>query len=169
MMILLRLLHILTGITWVGAMVFMTFFLIPVFRVSPPALAGQVMQGLAKRRYMQLMPLIALVTMLSGIWMIWITSGGNLGMYMQTRSGHSFATAGGLAILAFALGIVFGRPTGIKAAAIGARLATVTDPVEKAKLVDEMTVLQKKTGMISVGVTILLIIAAGGMAIARYV
>ena len=45
----LRLIHILGGIFWVGSMVFTTFFLAPVLR-SSPAMAGQVMAGLQKRR-----------------------------------------------------------------------------------------------------------------------
>lgn len=168
MMLLLRLLHILGGVIWVGATVFTTFFLFPALRGNPAA-AGQVMQGLNHRRFMQIMPGIAIVTILSGSWMIWITSGGHLGMYMQTRSGHSFTTAGGLAIVAFFLGIFVGRPKGMKAAALGAQMAAVTDPAERAKLQQEMVTLQQQSVIITVAVTVLLLIAAAGMAIARYV
>lgn len=167
-MILLRLIHILTGIVWVGGMTFFMFFLLPGLQ-GEPAVMGKVMQGLARRNYMLLMPLIAIATILSGLAMIWVTSGGHVGLYMQTRSGHTFTMAGGLAILGFLVGMFLSRPAGMKAAAIGAQMATATDPAEQARLKDQMAGLQKKSGVYSILVMVLLLAAAAGMAIARYV
>ena len=56
--LILRLIHILGGIFWVGSMVFTTFFLAPVIR-SSPAMAGQVMAGLQKRRLFVALPVVA--------------------------------------------------------------------------------------------------------------
>lgn len=168
LMILLRLTHILAGITWVGAVIFTAIFLFPAMQ-GDPATAGKVMAGLARRRYMQVMPAVAILTILSGLWMIWVTSGGHLGMYMQTASGHTFTMAGGLGILGFLLGIFVARPRGMKAMALGKQMAAVTDSTERAKLQEEMQTLQKQSGMVTMAVTILVLLAAAGMAIARYV
>ena len=168
LMILLRLIHILAGITWVGAVIFTAFFLFPALQ-GDPATAGKVMAGLARRRYMQVMPAAALLTILAGLWMIWITSGGHMDMYMQTASGHTFTMAGGLGILGFLLGIFVARPRGMKAMAIGKEMATVTDPAERIRLQEEMQKLQKQSGIVTMLVTILVLVAAAGMAIARYV
>ena len=168
LMILLRLLHILSGIAWVGTMIFTVFFLFPAL-AGDTATVGKVMAGLARRRYMQFMPGIALVTILSGSWMIWITSGGHMDMYMQTASGHTFTMAGGLGILGFLLGIFGARPIGLKAMAIGQQMGATTDPAERARLQEQMLGLQKKSGLITLTVTILILLAAAGMAIARYV
>ena len=168
MMILLRLLHILSGITWVGTTVFTTFFLFPSLRANPAAM-GQVMGGLMQRRFATFMPAVAIITILSGLGMISITSGGHLGMYLQTHSGHSFAMAGGVAILAFLLGMLVARPAGMRVMALGAQMSSVTDPAERSKLQAEMAALSTRSGVVTVVVTILLLIAAGGMAIARYV
>jgi hypothetical protein len=168
MMILLRLVHILLGIFWVGATIFTTFFLFPSL-IGDPATMGKVGQGLMRRRFMMIMPLVALFTILSGLAMLRVTSGGQMDAYMQTPAGRTFGMAGGIAILAFILGISLARPAGMKAAQLGAQMASVTDPAERTRLQSEMAALQKKSGMITVLVTVLLIIAAAGMAIARYV
>ena len=168
LMILLRLIHILAGITWVGAVIFTSLFLFPAMQ-GDPGTAGKVMAGLARRRYMQFMPAVAILTILAGLWMIWITSGGHLDLYMQTASGHTFTMAGGLGIVGFLLGMLFARPRGLKAMALGKQMATVTDAAERATLQGEMERLQKQSGMITMAVTILVLLAAAGMAIARYV
>jgi uncharacterized membrane protein len=168
MMILLRLVHILLGIFWVGATIFTTFFLFPAL-MGDPATMGKVGQGLMRRRFMMVMPLAAILTILSGLTMLWTTSAGQMDAYMATAGGKMFARAGGVAILAFLLGITLARPAGMKAARLGAEMATVTDPARRAALQAEMAALQKRNGVITVVVTVLLVIAAAGMAIARYV
>ncbi|MEP6745843.1 MAG: hypothetical protein ABJB33_10145 [Gemmatimonadota bacterium] len=167
-MLLLRLVHIVIGTFWVGSVIFTTFFLFPSLLGNPAAM-GTVMQGLNRRKLMQVLPTAALVTMVSGLWMVWITSGGDIGGYVQSRSGHSFVTAGGLAIFAFLLGFIFARPAGIKAGQLGAQMAATTDAGTRTQLQAEMTALQKRAGTITVVVALLLIIAAAGMAVARYI
>ena len=167
MMILLRLLHVVIGIFWVGSMMFTTFFLFPSL-AGDPAVMGQVMQGLMRRRLMQVLPAAALVTILSGLWMVWIISGGNVGAYVHTPAGHWFTTGGGLAIVGFVLGLAFARPAAMKAARLGAQMASVTDASEKSRLQLEMKGLQRRNALITLVVATLLILAAAVMATARY-
>lgn len=168
MMILLRLIHILGAIFWVGSAMFTGFFLIPSLKESP-ATMGQVAQALTKRGFMAAMPIVGLLVILSGGTMLWISSGGNMGMYMQTPSGHTFTMAGGIGVLSLLVGLIFTKPANMKAAAIGAQLQTVTDPAEKGRLQGAMAAAQKAAAMWTLVVTILMIIAAAGMAVARYV
>jgi uncharacterized membrane protein len=167
MMTLLRLIHVLGGIAWVGSMFFMMMFLFPALQ-GDPATMGKVMQGLGKRRFMQIMPIVAIFTMLSGLWMVWITSGGDIRTYASSGAGKVFTMGGGLAIIAFLLGIMIGRPTGMKAMAIGQAMATASD-AEKGKLAEQMAALQKKSAVVNVVVAALLVAAAAAMAVARYV
>lgn len=168
MMLSLRLLHILTGIAWVGGMTFFFVFLLPGLQ-GDPATTGKVMQGLARRGYMQIMPGIALVTILSGLWLVWITSGGDVHGYAGSRSGHVYLTSGGIAIVTFFIGVFLGRPIGMKAAQISAAMATATDAGAKTELMAEMAGLQKRGALINTIVLGGLLIAAAGMAVARYV
>ena len=166
-MILLRLIHILAGITWVGAMIFTVFFLIPAVKDEPP-LMGKVFQGLMRRKYMQAMPIVAILTILSGLWMIWITSGGHLAMYNSTPSGHTFTMAGGLGILGFLIGMFVARPAGMRVSQLSGRLAEATDGAEKARLQAEIAALQKRNVLATNVVVGLLLLTVAGMAIARY-
>lgn len=168
MMILLRLIHVLAGIFWVGATIFTSFFLAPSLQGDPTTM-GKVMAGLAKRGFMTVMPLVAILSVLSGLTLIWVTSGGHLHEFMETASGHTFTMAGGLAMLGFLVGISVVKPTVDRAGALGAQMAAVTDPSERARLQEVMAGLQKRLKIGSTTVVILLILAASGMAIARYV
>src|SRR5437868_6529522 len=111
MMIFLRLVHILSAILWVGTLLFTTFYLFPTLAQAGSA-AGPVMDGLRKRGFILLMPLAGLVTLLSGATLLWVTSGGNMAAYSQTAVGRTFSMAGGLAIVAFLLGVIVGKPAG---------------------------------------------------------
>lgn len=168
MMILLRLIHIVGAIFWVGSAMFTGFFLIPSLKETP-ATMGAVAQALAKRGFMTVMPMVGLLVILSGATMIWITSGGHLHEYMGTASGHTFTMAGGLGILSLLVGVIFTKPANMRAGAIGAQIAAATDPAEKGRLGQEMAAAQKKAAMWTMIVTILMVFAAMGMAIARYV
>jgi uncharacterized membrane protein len=74
-MIIARLIHVVGGIFWVGAMIFVTFFLMPSLADAGPD-GAKVMQGLMKRKYVQILPVVAILVMLSGLYMFWKLSGG---------------------------------------------------------------------------------------------
>ena len=168
MMILLRLIHVIGAIFWVGSAMFTGFFLIPALRETP-ATMGQVAQALAKRGFMTVMPIVGLLVILSGGTLLWLTSGGNMQMYMQTPAGHTFTMAGGVGILSLLVGVIFTKPANMKAGMLGAQLQSATDPAEKARLGQEMAAAGKRAALWTLVVTILMLIAAAGMAVARYV
>lgn len=168
MMILLRFIHVVGAIIWVGSATFTAFFLIPALK-DTPATMGQVGQALNKRGFMVFMPVMGLLVILSGITLLWVTSGGHIGEYMQTATGHTFVMAGGVGILSLLIGIVFTKPANMKVAMLGAQLQAATDAAEKTRLGGEMAAAGKKAAMLTLLVTILMLVAAAGMAIARYV
>jgi hypothetical protein len=166
-LIILRLIHILFGVFWAGTATFMAFFLIPALKADPATL-GKVGAAMNARGVHKYLGIAAVLTLLSGLWMLWIVSGGDIGAYARTRHGHGFTTAGGLAILAFLGGLLFARPLGIKAGVIGAQMATATDPAEKQRLGAEMAAVAKKSAIATTIVVALLLVAVAGMAVARY-
>ena len=165
--ILLRLIHILFGVFWVGTAIFVNLFLFPALK-GDPATMGKVAGTLTARGMHKWMSIAAVLTLLSGFWLVWIMSGGDLGTYAR-GAGRVFTMAGGMGLLAFLLGLLFARPAGLKAGAIGQALAAATDPAEKTRLLGEMAAIQKKTALITMSVVVLLLIAVAGMAVARYV
>lgn len=136
----LRLIHVVGGAFWIGSALFTAFFLMPALKGAGPAVVGQVFAQMAKRRVMTVMPIVAVVTVLSGLRLMMIVSENFSGAYFATSSGRAFATSGALALLAFLLGM----------------LARGLDPKKKLVVIVSNTAI------------LLLLLGAGGMALARY-
>lgn len=164
----LRLIHILGGIFWVGSMVFTTLFLAPVLR-SSPALAGQVMAGLQRRRLFLALPIVALLTIASGLRLLSIASIGFSGAYFSTPTGRTFATSAIAATIAFLLSLLVSRPGFVRIGRLGASLAAAPDDGARQQIAAEIQRLGRRVAISNALVVILLLSSAVGMAIARYV
>ena len=163
----LRLIHILSGIFWIGGGLYTFFFLGPAL-ASTPAVMGQVMAALQKRRIFTAQQIAAALVVLSGLRLLMIDSAGFSGSYFATGPGRTFAVAGAFAILAGIFNFGVARPTMERAVAVGAALAASADSSEKARLTQQLDRLRKRAataGMLAVTSGIL---AASGMAVARY-
>src|SRR5687768_5581068 len=159
----LRLVHILGGIFWVGSGLFTTFFLVPALASSGPA-AGQVMAALQRRRLFTALPVSALLTILSGLRLMWIGSAGFAPAYFASASGGTLAASGAAAIVAFLLA----RPAAVRAAQLGASLAGTPEGAGRAAVAGELAALQRRGGIATAVAVALLLLAAAGMAVARY-
>jgi hypothetical protein len=167
-LLVLRLLHVITGILWGGTVVFSVVFLFPALQSAGPAAAGPVMAGLVQRRMMVALPLIALLTVASGLGLVWLASAGDLVAYAGSRSGRMFTSSGGVAIIAFAIGVTVSRPAGIEAGRIAARMPTVADETERERLVARLAILQRRNNLALKVVAVLVLVSSAGMAVARY-
>lgn len=163
----LRLIHIFGGIFWVGSLMFTSFFLVPVIR-SSPAIAGQVMAGLQRRRLFTLLPIVAFLTIASGLRLLAIVSAGFSGTYLSTPTGRTFATSAVAATVAFLLSVFISRPGFVRIGRLGATLPTVTDESARQRTMAEMQQLSRRVAIANGIVVVLLLFAAAGMAIARY-
>lgn len=161
----LRLVHVFGGIFWVGSALFTTFFLIPALSKVGGSTAGQVMSGLQQRRLYIVLPTVAVLTILSGLRLWWIASGGSM-HWLQHRAGHMYAVSGALAIVAFFLSVLVSRPAAMRMATLAR--STSSDETSRKLIADEIAKLQRRatfSGNIAVG---LLVLSAAGMAVARY-
>ena len=166
-MIIARLIHIVGGVFWVGAMIFVTFFLMPAFAEAGPD-AQKVMNGITKRRYVQILPAVAILVILSGLYMFWRASGGFDHHFLETRPGHTFAAGGLLAIIGFAIGVVVTRPAMMKAVELG-QSAMSAAGADRDRMMAEAQALRMRGAQSGRIVAWLLIAATVAMAIARYV
>jgi uncharacterized membrane protein len=167
-LIVLRLVHILSAILWVGSGLFTSFFLVPVLTASPAAM-GQVVAGLTRRRLFLVLQIAAALTILSGLRLLAIDSAGFDGSYFATATGRTFAISGLLAIIAAVLSFGVSRPALVRAGVIAASIAGSSDAAEKARLTSKVDRL-RRVGTIAATLAVGLgILAACGMAIARYV
>jgi uncharacterized membrane protein len=159
LMIVLRFAHVFFGALWVGMMAFQVYFLMPALSEAGPD-AGKVMGALVRRRIPVIMPIFALITLISGIWLYQRLSGGNMGALMRTSVGQAFAAGGAAALLAFLLGIVIMRPAMLRSM----KLAESRDPAALA----EVQRLRARGAVMGNVVTVLLLFTLAAMAVARY-
>lgn len=166
-LLVLRLLHVLGAIVWVGSGVFTTFFLFPGLKPGSPGFAD-VMGGLQRRKLFTFLPIVALVTMLSGVRLMQIMSDGFSPAYFELRSGRLYALSGLASILAFLLSMLVSRPAGVRSGRLAAERQAAKSEQDRARIDAELARLRKR-GTTSTAIAMgLLIAAAAGMAVARY-
>lgn len=163
----LRLVHIIAGVFWVGSVMFLSLLLAPTLRAVGPG-AGPVMNQLVKVRKMPMVMMVAaLATIVAGIWLLMIDSAGQPAVFMRSGTGRTFSIGGALAILGFIVGMAVNVPASRRLAVIGGAVAARGGP----PTAEESAELQRLQGRMSVAsqiVMVLLVLATGAMAIARY-
>jgi uncharacterized membrane protein len=164
--IVLRFAHVFFGAIWVGMMAFQVFFLGPALTEAGPD-AGKVMSALMKRRIPLIMPIIALIVIISGSWLLVRTSGGDMAAYMATTTGKTFAWGGALAIFAFLFGIIAMRPAMLRSMKLMQDMPTLP-PEQRAAAQAEIQRLRQRGTVLGNVVTVMLLLTLGLMAVARY-
>ena len=162
-----RLVHILGGVFWVGAVLFVTFLLLPAVRDVGPD-GGKVMGALVRRRLLEILPAVALLTILSGLFLYDTLSGHFRGPWMHTPTGIAFGVGGILSIIALVLGVSLMRPATLQAGALTAQAMGLPEGAERAARLAEAERLRGKAGRWGTVVTWLLLVTAALMAVARY-
>jgi hypothetical protein len=166
MIYVLRLIHILSGTFWYGTLIFTTRFLMPSLLAVGPA-AGPVMAQLQQRKLTLAMMGAAILNVGSGIWLMFIVSGGDIGAWMHTGMGRTLGIGGGLAILALIAGMILNPPTLKRLAVIAGAVAKRGGPPTPAEAA-EIARLQKRLALGSIIPAILLTLTVSAMAVARY-
>jgi uncharacterized membrane protein len=170
LMALLRLVHILAGTFWVGAIVLLAGFLVPAARAVGPG-AGPVMSQLMQQRRLQLWINISMtLAILAGFGLFAIDSKISGGGFARSRMGIMLSIGAVLAIVAAGIGGAVGKPTGQKLGAIALRMqeAQRAGGPPPANLVAESQPLQAKLASALTTMSVLLLLSAATMAIARY-
>jgi len=163
-----RVVHILLGVFWAGTIIFVATFLMPSVRDAGPD-GGKVMLALMRRGYMNVIPVVALVTLLSGFWLYWqdMVAGGS------TWAGSMSARVYGAGALAGLVGFVIGasvvRPNAMKLSGLMEKVPNTPEGPARAALVAEMDGHRAKMAAAAPWVATLLALTAVCMAVARYV
>ena len=165
-LLVLRLVHVLGGIFWVGSGLFTTFFLLPALGKVGPA-AGPVMGALAQRRVYTVLPVVAVLTLLSGARLLWIVSAGFSSAWMESPTGQTFLWSGVAATVAFFVALLLARPSGMRAGQAAAALAAAPEN-ERAARAAEVERLRRRAAITGMIAMVLLILSAVGMSVARY-
>lgn len=108
--LILRLIHIVAGSFWVGAVFTNAFFLLPTaVALGPEAAKFQYHLG-RQRHFSRVILASAATTVLAGIWLLWITTDGLDPDLMFRTPNLGFTVGGVAAILTFALGSTYVYP-----------------------------------------------------------
>lgn len=161
----LRIIHIVLGVFWAGTLMFVATFLEPAVRATAPE-GGKVIQAMLARRYLDILPLIALLTILSGFALMWIVSGGFNPDWMGSKAGMILGTGGVVALAAFAIGVGIMRPATLKVMALAKKLPEAGAGAEAIQA--EMAGLRRRAAVAGRWVAALLLLAVTTMAVARY-
>ncbi len=165
--VLLRLVHVVLGALWVGTMAFTAFFLTPALQQVGPD-GGKVMLALERRGVMIVIPVLALGTLVSGMWLYQRFYGGFAGL-MASRVGFAFGIGGLAAVLAFLLGITVMRSAMARVNGLTGTLSAAQTDQERAVRTAEIQGLRARGTAAGRVVALLLVLGAAAMAVARYV
>ena len=125
------------------------------------------MQALQKRRYLDVMPVVAVLTLVSGFYLYWRTFG-------RVHPGPEAAgveivlgTGGLVSLAAFVIGMTVMRPSALRIGRVGAELAQAP-PEKREALGAELARLRNRMRVAGRWVAALLGIAIVCMAVGRY-
>lgn len=163
----LRLIHVLFGAFWTGTMIFNALFLAPAMGEAGPD-AAKVMAGIQRRRFMDVMPAVALVTILSGLWLLWRVSGGFSSGWMGSPVGMGYSTGAAFAIVAFVIGVGVLRPTMMRIGRLQAEATQAADETRRAEVLAAVPLLRRRSVLAGRVVALLLALATALMGVSRY-
>ena len=163
-----RVLHITLGALWVGAMVFAAFFLMPAVAEAGPD-GAKVMAGINRRQYMNILPVVAVLNVVSGLWLYWRLTNGFQADLSRTPGAMVFGTGGLIAIVALHIGLTSVRKNMLKAGALMAKAGGMPDGDEKKKLMAEAGARRMRAFRAAPIVAVMLLLTVLLMAIGHYV
>jgi hypothetical protein len=163
----LRVIHVVLGVFWAGTILFFATLLEPSVRAAGPE-GGRVMQALQQRHYMTIMPAVAVLTILSGIALLWRHFGGSPSGWFATRAGTCFSLGGLASLVAFVLGVFVLRPAALRVGALGRELAQSPGGPEGDAKAALLQALRRRMTLSMRWIAALLLIAVVTMAVARY-
>jgi uncharacterized membrane protein len=163
-----RFIHVVAGVAWAGALIFVGFLLTPAIRAVGPS-GGALMQQLVRvqRLPVYLMTLMAL-TILSGLSLFWLDFNAFGKAWMHTGPGRTFAAGGVFAILTAIVGVAVNMPAANK---LGAIMGTIqaSGKAPSAEQAAELGRLQHRLYRAGQAVAVLVVLAVICMGVARYV
>lgn len=163
----LRILHIATGIFWVGTAWFFFAYVEPTTKAIGPA-AGPFMHHIVSQRNVTKVIIGAsTINVLAGAILYWRASGGLSQAWLQSGTGIGFTFGALCAIVAWLIGLSMIGPTVEKLDAVATGMATAGRPPTPEEL-ERFAGLQHRLHRLGQADVILLAGAVLGMATARY-
>jgi uncharacterized membrane protein len=161
--IVLRLVHIISGIFWVGSGLAFFFFIGPTLGATAEAGQKFAQHLMIKTRFTAILTSSAILTVLAGAVLYWRDSDGLSSNWMHTAQGLGFGVGAFFALIGLVFGTMVGSTNGALAK-LGSQIQGKPTPDQMAQI----GALRKRLSLVSPINAYSLIIAAIFMAIARY-
>ncbi|MBA2683729.1 MAG: hypothetical protein H0U66_04495 [Gemmatimonadaceae bacterium] len=163
-----RFIHVVAGVTWAGALIFISWLLLPALRGAGPA-GGVVMQQLVRVQSLpkQLIALMAL-TILSGLSLFYLDISAFGPAWVHTGPGRTFSLGAAFGILAAVYGMFVNAPAAKRMGALGALVQASGGP-PSAEQAAELGRLQGRLYNAGRVIMVLILIAVTCMGVARYI
>ena len=165
---LMRVVHVVAGAFWVGAVTLLAFVILPAVMALGPAGGSFLEQVTRVRKLPIILNLATVLTILSGVGLYWRDSGGFSAAWIRTGTGMTFGLGGILGIVIAIIGAAVNAPAGIRLGALAGEIRASGGPPTAAQQA-EMVRLQNRLRGASVAAAVLLLVATALMAVARYV
>jgi uncharacterized membrane protein len=166
LVIILRLLHILAGVFWVGAALMLTFFISPTVGATKEAGQGFMRHFMGNTKFNLAMWASAITAVFAGAILYWIDSNGFTSAWMSSGPGIGFGVSAVFALLGLIVGVFQNRNSNALAQ-LGGQIQSQGGPPSP----EQAARLQSLGKALATGGTLnatFLILATVGMAIARY-
>lgn len=163
LVLVLRFVHVLGGVFWVGSSIMLGFFITPAVAATGDAGQKILAHLVTKAKLSMRISVSAVLTVLAGGWLYWIDSGGLTSGWMSSPAGYGFAIGGIFAIV----GLIFGILVGNNVTSLGNLVGKIQGKPTPEQL-GLIQAAQKQLAYAGPVSTIALILALACMATARY-
>lgn len=167
LVILLRTVHIVASVLWVGSAILYLFFVEPSVKSLGPAGPKFMQNFIGKRRFSVYMSSVSLLTVLAGVLLYWNSSGGLQINWITSGPGIGLTIGSLASLLALFMGLLFIRPRADRIGELGEEISESGNPPDP-NLLGEMQKLDKEINTLERTDFILLMIALLTMITARY-
>lgn len=166
--IVLRVIHVVCGVYWAGTLFFVATYLQPAVSEAGPGGVG-VMQALMRRRFLDVMPAVAILTILSGLDLFRRASGNFSPDWIGSRHGLTLTIGSLAAIVAFVIGVSVLRPGARRLGPLVQSAQQLPEGTERDARLADVARLRRRNALTGRWIAALLAVAVLGMAVARYV
>lgn len=167
LLLLLRIVHILAGVGWVGGAVIHTVFLEPSAKATSPDSRRFMQYLMGRGRYSVFMTVTSGLTVLAGGLLFWNSSGGFQWTWIRSGPGAMLTIGSIVGIAVLFLGLLMIKPRAERLGALGQAIGAKGEPPAPEQLA-EMRRLDRELSRIGRVDFALLIVALFTMATARY-
>lgn len=166
-LLVLRAIHIYGAVVWAGTSLFVAFFLIPAIGAAGPA-GGPVMGALIKRKLFTIVPVVAAVTMLTGLRLMWLASNGFSAAYFASTLGKTYTIGATFALATFVVFMAVSHPAIGRMMALGQQIAAAPE-AERGALMEQLNAIRARAATASKVAALFISITIVAMALGRYV